>query len=113
MKFVNYAKYRDLDKIASARKAHFAYADQLRSQGKLAIGGPLVDDSGQRMGLLFLYEAISKEEALVFAREDPFNIANALSGFEISEWRLRGVNLDLLITANRSARIKATARIRR
>ena len=34
MKFINYVKYRDLDKIASARTAHFAYADRLREQGK-------------------------------------------------------------------------------
>ena len=38
MKFVNFVKYRDLDRIASARPAHVAYADGLRAQGKLAIG---------------------------------------------------------------------------
>jgi uncharacterized protein len=103
MKFVNLVKYRDLDKIASARTAHFAYADRLRERGKLAIGGPFVDDQGRRIGLLFVYEAVSRDEALVFAQEDPFTLANALSGYEITEWRLRGVNLDLLIKANRSA----------
>jgi len=103
MKFINYVKYRDLEKIASARTAHFAYADRLREQGKLAIGGPLTDDHGRRIGLLFVYEAVSRDEALAFAREDPFTLANALSGYEITEWRLRGVNLDLLIKANRSA----------
>jgi uncharacterized protein len=103
MKFINYVKYQDLDKIASARTAHFAYADRLREQGKLAIGGPLTDDQGRRIGLLFVYEAVSRDEALAFAQEDPFTLANALSGYEITEWRLRGVNLDLLIKANRSA----------
>ena len=103
MKFINFAKYRDLDKIASARPAHFAYADRLRAQGKLAIGGPLVDDQGRRIGLLFIYEAVSGDEAAAFAQEDPFTVANALSSYEITEWRLRGVNLDLLIKANRSA----------
>jgi uncharacterized protein len=103
MKFINYVKYRDLDKIASARTAHFAYADRLRGHGKLAIGGPLTDDQGRRIGLLFVYEAVSSDEALAFAKEDPFTLANALSGYEITEWRLRGVNLDLLIKANRSA----------
>lgn len=103
MKFVNYVKYRDLDKIARARAAHFAYADRLREQGKLAIGGPLTDDQGRRIGLLFIYEAVSRDEALAFAQEDPFTLAKALSGYEITEWRLRGVNLDLLIKANRSA----------
>ena len=42
MKFINYVKYRDLDKIAGARPAHFAYADRLRDQGKLAIGGRIL-----------------------------------------------------------------------
>jgi uncharacterized protein YciI len=102
MKFINYVKYRDLDKIAGARMAHFAYADRLRERGKLAIGGPLTDDQGRRIGLLFIYEAISRDEALIFAQEDPFTLANALSGYEITDWRLRGVNLDLLIKANRS-----------
>ena len=103
MKFINFAKYRDLGKIAGARPAHFAYADRLRAQGELAIGGPLMDDQGRRIGLLFVYEAASREAALAFAREDPFTLANALSSYEITEWRLRGVNLDLLIRANRSA----------
>lgn len=103
MKFINFVKYRDLDKIASARPAHFAYADRLREQGKLAIGGPLVGDDGRRVGLLFVYEAVSRDQALAFAQEDPFTVANALRSYEITEWRLRGVNLDLLIKANRSA----------
>jgi len=103
MKFVNFVKYRDLDKIASARPAHFVYADGLRAQGKLAIGGPLMDEQGQRIGLLFIYEAASRDEALAFAREDPFTLANALRSYEISEWRLRGANVDLLIDANRAA----------
>jgi uncharacterized protein YciI len=103
MKFINFAKYRDFDRIAGARPAHFAYADRLRARGELAIGGPLLDDQGRRIGLLFVYEAVSRDAALAFAEEDPFTLANALSGYEITEWRLRGVNLDLLIRANRSA----------
>jgi len=103
MKFINFAKYRDLDRIASARPAHFAYADRLRAQGKLAVGGPLMDDQGRRIALLFVYEAVSRAEALTFAQEDPFTLANALSSYEISEWRLRGANLDLLVKANQAA----------
>ena len=103
MKFINFVKYRELDRIAGARPAHFAYADRLRARGELAIGGPLLDAHGRRIGLLFVYEAVSREAALAFAREDPFTLADALRGYEITEWRLRGVNLDLLVKANRSA----------
>jgi hypothetical protein len=103
MKFVNFVKYKDLDRIALARPAHFAYADRLREQGELAIGGALADDQGRRVGLLFVYEAVSRDVALTFAREDPFTVANALSSYEITEWRLRAVNVDLFLKANRSA----------
>src|SRR5215471_3418250 len=103
MKFVNFVKYGDLEKIADARAAHFAYADRLRAQGELAIGGPLLDDQDRRIGLLFVYEAVSRDAALVSARQDPFTLANALSSYEVTEWRLRGVNLDLLTKADRSA----------
>ena len=103
MKFINFVKYRDSNKIDNARPAHFAYADRLRAQGKLAIGGPLLDDHGRRIGLLFVYEAVSRDAAVVLAQEDPFALANALSSYEVTEWRLRGVSLDLLVKANRSA----------
>jgi len=115
MKFVNVVKYKDLARIASARPAHFAYADRLRAEGKLAIGGPLVDDQGRRIGLLFVYEAGSRDEALRFAEEDPFTVADALDSWEISELRLRAANADLLTGANRAARQsgdeRATSRI--
>jgi hypothetical protein len=103
MKFINFAKYEDLDRIGRARPAHFAYADQLRAQGHLVIGGPLLDDQGRRIGLLFVYEAISRDAALSLMQQDPFTLANALRSYEITEWRLRGINLDLLTKANRSA----------
>ena len=85
MKFINFAKYRDLNKIAGVRPAHFAYADRLRAQRHLAIGGPLLDDHGRRIGLLFVYEAASKDGAIALAQEDPFTLANALSGYEVTE----------------------------
>jgi uncharacterized protein YciI len=101
MKFVNFATYRDLDRIAASRPAHFAYADRLREDGKLAVGGPLMDDSGQRVGLLFLYEAASRDEALALVRDDPFTLADGLSSYEVTGLRLRGVNAGLLVAASR------------
>ena len=103
MKFINFVRYGDLERIAAARSAHFEYADRLRARGELAIGGPLLDDQARRIGLLFLYEAASREAALALTQEDPFTLADGLSGYEIVEWRLRGVSRDLLVKANHSA----------
>jgi uncharacterized protein len=102
LKFINLVKYGNLDRIADARAAHFAYADGLRARGELAVGGPLLDDEGRRIGLLFIYEAVSRDAAVALAEEDPFTLAKALSSYEITEWRLRSVDLDLLTDANRS-----------
>jgi len=38
MKFVNFAEYRDFDRIAGVRGAHFAYADPMWVQGGLQSG---------------------------------------------------------------------------
>jgi len=102
MKFLNFARYSDLDRIAAARQAHFAYADRLRAQGELALGGPLLDDEGRRIGLLFVYETVSRDAALALVREDPFALANGLSSYEVTEWRLRWVNREMLLSANRA-----------
>ena len=61
-----------LDKIARL-PAHFAYAIDCGHKVSVAIGGPLMDDQGRRIGLLFVYEAVSRDEALTFAQEDPFH----------------------------------------
>src|ERR1041384_8878856 len=101
MKFINLARYGNLNSIAAVRAAHFAYADRLREQGHLAIGGPLLDDHARRIGLLFVYEAVSRDAALALAQKDPFTIANALSSYEVTESRLRGAKHELLMAQNK------------
>lgn len=98
MTFVSSVRDKDLDRIAGARPALGAYADVLRARAKLALGGPLLDEEGRRIGLLLVHETASRDDALSFAREDPLVVANPLSGHEITGWRIEGVNPDLLAT---------------
>jgi uncharacterized protein YciI len=103
MKYINFVKYGDPSRIDAARAAHFAYADRLRAQRHLAIGGALANDEGERVGLLFMYEAGSRSEALALVQADPFSLANALRSYELSEWRQRGsVCADLLVESSRA-----------
>src|SRR5215813_13229930 len=146
MKFINFVKYRDLDRIAGARPAHFAYADRLRAQGelaikanrsadqggdknmqirlfanyakygadksrlatvrpahweydrtlksagKLALAGPFANDEGG----LFVYNAVRREEALSYLKQDPFAAEGVIADYELLEWLIEGVNPDLL-----------------
>src|SRR5215831_6049271 len=60
MKFAAIIDYGpDLSKIQEIRPTHRQYLGELLKNGKLAISGPFVDDSGA----LIVYEADSKEEA--------------------------------------------------
>src|SRR5262249_8633367 len=109
MKFMNFAKYGQLDVVARVRPAHFAYADDLRAKGKLAIGGPLLDDEGRRVGLIFVYETASQEEARALARQDPFVLEGAIASFELHQWIIEGVNPALLTPDFSSERQKLAA----
>src|SRR5215813_10797977 len=101
MKFVNIARYADLEAVSRARPAHFAYADGLRAAGKLAIGGPLLDDEGRRIGLIFVYEATSKEEALALAMEDPCVLEGAIKHFDLHQSLIEGA-IPALLAADQS-----------
>src|SRR5215467_6662339 len=89
MKFINFVKYRDLDRIASA---HWEYDQELKSAGKLALAGPLEDDKGG----LFVYNAVSWEEAMSYRKQDPFAVEGIVAGYELLEWFIEGLNPDLL-----------------
>ncbi len=60
MKYATVIEYSsDISKIQEIRPTHRAYLAELMKNGKLAISGPFVDDSGA----LIVYEADSAEEA--------------------------------------------------
>src|SRR5262249_58736135 len=89
----NDANYRtDTSKLATVRPAHWAYDRALESRGKMALAGPFANDHGG----LFVYNALRKDEALSYLKQDPFAVEGVLAEFELLEWVIEGVNPDLL-----------------
>ncbi len=93
MRYVNYATYTaDAAAVARVRPAHRAYAKVLAQSGKLVMAGPFTD----RLEGLFMYEATSRVEAMSLVEQDPYTLAGVFTAYELSEWEIVGVNLELL-----------------
>jgi uncharacterized protein YciI len=85
MKFAAIIEYGpDLSKIHEIRPTHRQYLGELLKNGKLAISGPFVDDSGA----LIVYEADSQEEAEALIANDPFSKAGVFAEWRIKPWNV-------------------------
>jgi uncharacterized protein YciI len=82
----------DKSRLATVRPAHWEYDRTLEKAGKLALAGPFADDEGG----LFVYNAVSREEALSYLSQDPFALEGVFADCELLEWLIEGVNPDLL-----------------
>ncbi len=93
MKFINSIKYiQDQNKINQLRPQHREYMQGLLAAGKLALAGPLADDSGA----LLVYEVATLKEAEALAAADPFAIGGVFVAYEIKPWNLVLANTELL-----------------
>jgi hypothetical protein len=93
MKFAAVIEYTpDKSKIAEFRPPHREYQAGLKKEGKVALAGPLVDDSGG----IIVYEAQSKEDVEQWIRADPFAKAGVFVTWVIHPWNLILANRDLL-----------------
>ena len=72
----------DKAKVQSVRPTHREYLGKLRSEGRIAMSGPVTDDSGA----LIVYEAASLDEARALLEDDPFNKAGVFQSYQLKEW---------------------------
>ena len=68
------------------RPAHRAYLAEQAAMIKVA--GPLLDETGQMAGSLFIVEAASAAEAKAFSDADPFSKVGLFAQVEIRPWLL-------------------------
>lgn len=91
--YVNYATYvSDRAHVDRVRPAHDAYARTIKAKGQLLMAGPFADGSGA----LTIYRARSKDEAMALVLADPYHAEGAIETYALSEWRLFGLNADLI-----------------
>ncbi len=91
--YVSYAKYgSDFAHVDRLRPAHEAYERTIKTKGQLLMAGPFADGSGA----LTIYRARSKDEAMALVREDPYHAEGVFDTCTLSEWRVFGLNADLI-----------------
>ena len=79
---------RGADLRKSHREAHLARIEPLAQAGRIRHAGPLLDDTGQPIGSLIVFEADSLEAAQTFAAEDPYVGAGVFESHEVIETRV-------------------------
>ncbi len=73
---------------ASLRETHRSYIRQDRPDCRAVLGGPLMDDTDERMiGTLLVLEATDRSAALRFLSEDPYARAGLFARSELHLWR--------------------------
>ncbi|WP_323765347.1 YciI family protein [Marinovum sp.] len=84
--------------VKSALPDHLAYQAQLEAEGRLALAGPMSDESGtlmEGMGLI-VYRAGSLEDARRLAEDDPMHKVGARR-FTLRKWLVNEGSLSLTV----------------
>lgn len=78
----------------NTREAHLAYLSE--SGPVIKLGGPLIDDSGERMiGSLLIIDVADGKTAREWAENDPYRKAGLFESVDVMPWRATvGVSLD-------------------
>jgi len=69
----------------ATRKAHFAWAEETRC---VKIGGPFLNDKGEMVGSLIIFEAKDLEAANAWHAADPYVKAGLFASSEVRPWKL-------------------------
>ena len=83
----------DRSRIKAVRPRHQNYLFGLIDQGKMIAAGSFIpeDDGG-----LFLYEAVTLQDAERLVQEDPYIREGLITAYKLREYEVHGINRDLL-----------------
>ena len=70
------------------RPDHLAGLEGLETLGRIRHAGPMLDEAGQPMGSVILFEAESLEEARAIAAADPYVTRGVFERHEVRETRV-------------------------
>jgi uncharacterized protein YciI len=76
-----------LERRVAAREAHLAY---IRAQpaGFIKVAGPFLNDAGDPIGSMFVFDAESVAAVDAFLAGDPYTAADLFHSVEIRAWRV-------------------------
>lgn len=79
---------RDKDGAGELRQAtRAAHFDYVRTTNVLKLGGPFLDETGNMVGSLIIFEATDFDAAREWAANDPYARAGLFSHSEVTPWK--------------------------
>ena len=70
------------------RAAHLGRLQELEAAGRIRHAGPLLDEGGQAIGSLIVFEAEDLERAREIAARDPYVVQGVFEGYELRETKV-------------------------
>lgn len=88
----------DPEQVKSVLRDHLAYQQQLETEGKLVLAGPVSDESGEQMqgAGQIIYRAGSMGEARALAENDPMHLTGS-RGFVLRKWLVNEGSLNISV----------------
>ncbi len=78
----------------AARERHLASIEQLKSRGKALYGAALLDDRGEMIGSLVIYEFDSREEFDEYLKSEPYVTGKVWDKIEVRPCRVPPIFLE-------------------
>jgi uncharacterized protein len=69
----------------ATREAHIAHVRA--KPGMMKLGGPFLDETGDMVGSMIIFEAADMAEAQAFLDQDPYNLAGVFERAEVRPWK--------------------------
>ncbi len=83
--FIGWDGPRGLELRKLHRPAHLAGMEPLEADGRIRHAGPMLDDAGDPMGSVIVFEAGSLVEARGLAARDPYVLEGVFERYEVRE----------------------------
>ncbi len=77
-----------LERRMKAREAHLANVAKLKEQGKMLMGGAMLDDAGKMIGSVMVFDFPDQAQLEVWLKNDPYSTGGVWKSMEVNPFRV-------------------------
>ena len=77
-----------LERRMKAREAHLANVAKLKEQGKMPMGGAMLDDAGKMIGSVMVFDFPDRPQLDAWLKNDPYSTGGVWKTMEVSSFRV-------------------------
>ncbi|MSP81078.1 MAG: hypothetical protein EXR02_08490 [Rhodospirillales bacterium] len=77
-----------LERRMKAREAHLANVAKLKDQGKMLMGGAMLDDTGKMIGSVMVFDFPDRAQLDAWLKSDPYSTGGVWQSMEVNSFRV-------------------------